>query len=175
VGTAPPSAADSHQIRSQLDWDAERYAHACARLEEQGYVLAGHGRDETVCRDLTAVPPEFRPACGRPGSSVVVTAAVDGLQFLHPIKIGDLIILRAVVTAAFTTSLEVMVEVFSEGTLTGERRLTCIAYLTFVTVDRDGGRIIVPPLLLETDEARERARDAEGRRAARLEAKRALS
>jgi hypothetical protein len=69
---ADGSAADSNQIRSQLDWDAERYAHARARLEEQGYVLAGHGRDETVCRDLTAVPPEFRPACGRPGSSVIV-------------------------------------------------------------------------------------------------------
>ena len=69
---ADGSAADSNQIRSQLDWDAERYAHARARLEEQGYVLAGRGRDETVCRDLTAVPPEFRPACGRPGSRVTV-------------------------------------------------------------------------------------------------------
>ena len=69
---ADGSAADSNQIRSQLDWDAERYARARARLEEQGYVLAGHGHDETICRDLTAVPPEFRPACGRPGSSVVV-------------------------------------------------------------------------------------------------------
>jgi hypothetical protein len=69
---AEGSAADSNQIRSQLDWDAERYAHARARLEEQGYVLAGNGRDETVCRDLTAVPPEFRPACGRPGSHVIV-------------------------------------------------------------------------------------------------------
>jgi acyl-CoA hydrolase len=114
-------------------------------------------------------------ACHRHTRSLLVTAAVDGLQFLYPIKVGDLIILRATVTAAFTTSLEVMVEVFSEGTLTGERRLTCMAYLTFVTVDRDGGRITVPPLLLETDEARERARDAEGRRAARLEAKKSLS
>ena len=69
---ADGSAADSNRIRSQLDWDGERYAHARARLEEQGYVLAGHGRDETVCRDLTAVPPEFRPACGRPGSDVTV-------------------------------------------------------------------------------------------------------
>ena len=59
----------------------------------------------------------------------MVTAAVDGLQFLHPIKVGDLIILNARVTATFTTSLEVEVEVFSEGTLTGrtpadERRLS---------------------------------------------------
>jgi acyl-CoA hydrolase len=113
-------------------------------------------------------------ACHRHTRSMLVTAAVDGLQFLHPIKVGDLIILRATVTAAFTTSLEVMVEVFSEGTLTGDRKLTCIAYLTFVTIDRDGGRIAVPGLLLETDEERRRAREAEGRRVARLAAKQAL-
>ena len=114
-------------------------------------------------------------ACHRHTRSLLVTAAVDGLQFLHPIKVGDLIILRAVVTAAFTTSLEVMVEVFSEGTLTGERKLTCIAYLTFVTVDKELGRVKVPPLLLESDAERQRAREAEGRRVARLAAKKALT
>ena len=70
--------------------------------------------------------------------SLLVTAAVDGLQFLHPIKVGDLIILEACVTAVWSTSLEVEVEVFSEETLTGNRRLTSRAYLTFVTTDRDG-------------------------------------
>ena len=69
---ADGSAADSNQIRNRLDWDAERYAHARARLEKQGYVLAGHDHGEAICRDLTAVPPEFRPACGRPGSHVIV-------------------------------------------------------------------------------------------------------
>jgi acyl-CoA hydrolase len=114
-------------------------------------------------------------ACHRHTRSLLVTAAVDGLQFLHPIKVGDLIILRAVVTAAFTTSLEVMVEVFSEGTLTGERKLTCIAYLTFVTVDKDLARVKVPPLLIETEEERRRALDAERRRADRLAAKKAIA
>lgn len=113
-------------------------------------------------------------ACHRHTRSLLVTAAVDGLQFLHPIKVGDLIILQATVTAAFSTSLEVMVKVFSEGTLTGERKLTCMAYLTFVTIDRDGNRHPVPPLLLETDAERDQARAAEGRRADRLAAKRAL-
>src|SRR5262245_22577595 len=79
-------------------------------------------------------------AAHRHTRSLLVTAAVDGLQFLHPIKVGDLIILRATVTAAFQTSLEVEVEVFSEGTLTGERKQTSRAYLTFVAVDREGGR-----------------------------------
>jgi len=111
-------------------------------------------------------------ACHRHTRSLLVTAAVDGLQFLNSINVGDMIILRARVTAAFQTSLEVEVEVFSEGTLTGERKLTSLAYLTFVAIDRAGGRVPVPPLLLETDEEREKARDAEQRRAARLEAKR---
>ena len=69
-------------------------------------------------------------ACHRHTRSLLVTAAVDGLQFLHPIKVGDLIILRARVTAAWSTSLEVEVEVFSEETLTGVRRMTsraCVA------------------------------------------------
>src|SRR4029450_8758278 len=52
------------------------------------------------------------------------TAAVGGLRFRHPIKVGDLIILKARVTAAWTTALEVEVEVFSEETLTGIRRMT---------------------------------------------------
>jgi acyl-CoA hydrolase len=104
-----------------------------------------------------------------------VTAAVDGLQFLHPIKVGDLIILRARVTAAFHTSLEVEVEVFSEETETGQRQLTSLAYLTFVTIDRAGRRVPVPPLRLETEAERQKAKDAEVRRAARLAAKRTLA
>ena len=69
---ADGSSADSTQIRTRLGWDTERYASACVRLEEKGYVLSGQGRGESVGRDLTAVPPEFRPACGRPGSRVIV-------------------------------------------------------------------------------------------------------
>ena len=114
-------------------------------------------------------------ACHRHTRSLLVTAAVDGLQFLHPIKVGDLIILKATVTAAFKTSLEVAVVVFAEGTLTGERKLTSVAYLTFVTIDRDGKRIPVPPLLLETEEEIARARAAEARRQARLDAKARLT
>jgi acyl-CoA hydrolase len=113
-------------------------------------------------------------ACHRHTRSLLVTAAVDGLQFLHPIKVGDLIILKATVTAAFSTSLEVTVEVFSEKTLTGERNLTSVAYLTFVTIDREGRRLAVPPLLLETDDEKKRAWEAEARRSARLEAKKKL-
>lgn len=114
-------------------------------------------------------------ASHRHARTTMVTAAVDGLQFLHPIKVGDLIILHAQVTAVFTTSLEVEVRVFSEGTLTGARQLTSVAYLTFVAIDDRGASAPVPPLVLDTDEERQAAADALRRRAARLEARRRQS
>jgi acyl-CoA hydrolase len=110
-------------------------------------------------------------ACHRHTRTLLVTAAVDGLQFLHPIKVGDLIILKSRVTAVWETSLEVEVEVFSEETLTGIRRLTSRAHLTFVAIDRDGGRIRIPGLILETPEERQKAAEANARRAERLNAR----
>jgi acyl-CoA hydrolase len=107
--------------------------------------------------------------------SLLVTAAVDGLQFLHPIKVGDLILLKALVTAVWTTSLEVEVEVFSEETLTGVRRMTSRAFLTFVATDREGRRTEIPGLILETDAERGRAAAAEMRRAERLKARQGLT
>src|SRR6478672_11721353 len=85
-------------------------------------------------------------ACHRHSRKRVVTAAVDDLVFLHPIKVGDLIILQARVTCTFRTSMEVQVDVFSEEALTGHRQLTSRAYLTFVAIDADGNRVEVPPL-----------------------------
>ena len=113
-------------------------------------------------------------ACHRHTRSLLVTAAVDGLQFLHSIKVGDLIILKSRVTAAWSTSLEVEVEVFSEETLTGVRCMTSRAYLTFVAIDREGGRLPVPGLILETEAEKQRAREADARRAQRLEARQSL-
>jgi acyl-CoA hydrolase len=110
-------------------------------------------------------------ACHRHTRTLLVTAAVDGLQFLHPIKVGDLIILRARVTAAWETSLEVEVEVFSEETLTGIGRMTSRAHLTFVAIDREGARIRIPPLILETPYEKQKAAEAAGRRAERLKAR----
>jgi acyl-CoA hydrolase len=107
-------------------------------------------------------------AAHRHTRQLMVTAAVDGLQFLHPIHVGDLIIVRARVTGAFRTSVEVEVEVYAEQLLTGKRRLTSIAYLTFVTVEQNGVRAEVPPLRLETDDDRRRAAEAEERRQHRL-------
>jgi acyl-CoA hydrolase len=110
-------------------------------------------------------------ACHRHTRSLLVTAAVDGLQFLHSIKVGDMIILNARVTCVFTTSLEVQVDVHSEETLTGRRQLTSRAYLTFVAIDRDGKRLQVPPLIVDTPEERRICEEAQGRRAERLKRK----
>ena len=112
-------------------------------------------------------------ACHRHTRSLLVTAAVDDLQFLHPIKVGDLIILKATVTAVWSTSLEVEVEVFSEETLTGVRRMTSRAYLTFVSLDKDGRPTKVPPLIVETPDDEARCRAAHERRNERLRRKRA--
>jgi len=110
-------------------------------------------------------------ACHRHTRTLLVTAAVDDLTFLHSIKVGDLIILKAHVTCVFTTSLEVQVDVFSEETLTGRRQQTSRAFLTFVAIDQAGARVRVPPLLVETDEERRVCEEAHARRAERLRKK----
>jgi acyl-CoA hydrolase len=110
-------------------------------------------------------------ACHRHTNTLALTAGVDSLDFIHPIRVGDLIILKSRVTCAFKTSLEVEVEVFSEGIKTGERKLTSRAYLTFVSLDDNGRPTQVPPLLIETGEDEVRCRDAHRRRDERLKRK----
>ncbi len=112
-------------------------------------------------------------ACHRHTNTLALTAGVDGLEFIHPIKVGDLIILKSRVTCAFSTSLEVEVEVFSEEIETGTRKLTSRAYLTFVSIDKHGKAQKVPPLLAETPDDEERVRQAHERRADRLRRKEA--
>ena len=113
-------------------------------------------------------------AAFRHARELMVTAAVDGLEFLNPIKVGDFIVLNARVTAAFTTSLEVEVKVYSEEALTGRRQITSRAYLTFVTLQRDGVRAKIPPLVIETADERRGQEEATTRRAEHL-ARRARS
>ena len=107
-------------------------------------------------------------ACHRHTNTLALTAGVDSLDFIHPIKVGDLIILKSRVNCVFNTSLEVEVEVFSEEIQTGERKLTSRAYLTFVSLDQAGKPKRVPPLLLETPDDEQRCRQAQVRRAERL-------
>ena len=110
-------------------------------------------------------------ACHRHTNMLALTAGVDSLDFIHPIKVGDLIILKSRVTCVFSTSLEVAVEVFSEEIQTGERKLTSKAFLTFVALDKNGQPSTVPPLLIETPDDERLCRDAAVRRADRLKRK----
>jgi len=102
----------------------------------------------------------------------VVTAAVDYMSFLHPIHIGQLVILRSAVNRVFHTSMEVGVKVFVEDLLTGQQRHTCSAYLTFVAIDEHGHPTPVPPVIPETPEEKRRYEEAGQRRERRLSMRR---
>jgi acyl-CoA hydrolase len=152
----PPSASATEMVEVVLPNDAN----------PMGFMLGGAVMHLI---DIAAAIAAFRHA-----RELVVTAAVDGLEFLNPIRVGDFVVLKARVTAVFKTSLEVEVTVFSEQALTGKRQLTSRAYLTFVTLEKDGARAEIAPLLVVSDEERRQQAAAEVRRAAHL-ARRARS
>jgi acyl-CoA hydrolase len=103
--------------------------------------------------------------------SAVVTASMDSLQFLQPIKMGEMAVIEAWVNRAFTTSLEVEVHVSSENLQTGEQKKTSTAYLTFVALDESGKPHRILPLKPCTTLERRRYREALQRRKARLAAR----
>lgn len=94
----------------------------------------------------------------------VVTASMDRVDFHAPGRIGDVMVLKAKVSFAGRTSMEVRVEVLSENPLTGTRHLTTEAILTFVAIDKACKPVAVPGIVPETDEERRRYKEAEIRR-----------
>ncbi|MDZ7311974.1 MAG: acyl-CoA thioesterase [candidate division KSB1 bacterium] len=109
--------------------------------------------------------------CRRP----VVTASIDYLEFHHPIKVGEMIIVKAALNRAFTTSMEIGAKVWSENLLTGARQHTSSAYLTFVALDDHGRPTQVPPYQPVTPEETRRWHEAKIRREHRLVIKARLS
>jgi acyl-CoA hydrolase len=107
-------------------------------------------------------------AAMRHARTVVVTASIDYMTFLHPVRVGQLVILRSSVNRVFRTSMEVGVKVFVEDLLTGETSHTSSAYLTFVAIDERGKSVPAPPVIPETEEQKRRYDDAARRRAERL-------
>jgi acyl-CoA hydrolase len=107
-------------------------------------------------------------AAHRHSNSYVVTASVDYVDFRNPIRVGELIILKSNVNRVFRTSMEVGVKVFSENVLSGERKHTTSAYVTFVAIDETGQPKPVPALLPESAQDGRRYRDALARRRIRL-------
>src|SRR5499425_1232858 len=109
-------------------------------------------------------------AAHRHSNSYVVTASVDYIDFRNPVNLGEIVMLRSQVNRVFHTSMEVGVEVHSENVLTGERKHTTTAYVTFVAIDENTRRPkVVPPLVVKTAEEKRRYREAAQRRKVRLE------
>ncbi len=98
----------------------------------------------------------------------VVTASIDRLDFLHPVYVGDFVTVMASVNFVGKSSMEIGVRVESENVITGERRHTSTCYLTFVALDGNGRPMSLPPLIVETDEERQRNQAAQVRRENRL-------
>jgi len=104
----------------------------------------------------------------RHSGHLAITAAVDELSFAKPIKIGQVVRLEARVTAAFRTSIEIVVEVEGEEATTGARWPCVTAFITYVAVDEHGTPTVVPPLDLVDDAERGLAAAALERRRHRL-------
>lgn len=114
-------------------------------------------------------------AASRHARCSVVTASVDQLSFLRPVKIGQLVVLKSAVNRVFRTSMEVGVKVFVEDLRSGDVKHVSSAYLTFVALDRDGRRVLLPQAVPESADEKRRYDEAGRRREYRLqEKKRAL-
>lgn len=93
----------------------------------------------------------------------VVTASIDRLSFHHPVHIGDLVTFKASINAVGRTSMEVGVRVEAENLITGAVRHTASAYLTYVALGPDSKPVEVPPLILQGEGEKRRAREASDR------------
>jgi acyl-CoA hydrolase len=108
-------------------------------------------------------------AAVRHSGARVVTAAMDRMNFRHPVFVGQLVTVKAMVNAAWRSSMEVGVRVESENVRSGEVLHSSTAYLTMVALDDEGNPTEVPPIAPETPEETRRAREAQLRRDNRLE------
>ena len=98
--------------------------------------------------------------CGR----VVVTASVNNVSFNQPIKLGEIVTMEAKISRAFSSSMEVFIDVWVENRMTGEKKKCNEAIYTFVAVDQLGNPINVPELIPETEEEKQRYAGALRRR-----------
>ena len=156
--TRPRNAADSETTLVQL----MEITHA----NISGIV---HGGEVMKLVDTAAGIAAMKHAGG-----MCVTASMDQMSFLHPVRVGDLVTVRASVNDVGTTSLEVGVRVEVENVVSGERKHTSSAYLVFVALDERGKPRRVPPLIAETEVELRRQREAKIRRQTRLDHREAI-
>ena len=107
-------------------------------------------------------------AAHRHSRNYVVTASIDHLDFLVPVRVGDLVILQSSVNRVFHTSMEVGVKVSVENYIAATRQHVSTAYLTFVAIGPDGKSTPIPHVIPETEEEKRRYRQAGERREYRL-------
>lgn len=101
----------------------------------------------------------------------VVTASTDSVDFLYPIKVGQMICMESFVTWTHRTSMEIYVNIISENLKTGERRVCASSFLTFVAIDDNGKSQTVPAVIPETEFEKELHDTAPGRFSRRMERK----
>jgi acyl-CoA hydrolase len=149
--------------------------------------MSGRVADSRVEMTELVMPPEINPlgsvfggwvmalmdkaaaiAATRHCRGPVATASVDSIDFLAPMKLGDVVRLSAFLTQVFHSSMEVEVEVHSEDPCTGAQARTCTAFITMVALGPEGRPATVPPLELTTEQERRVAAEAEERRRQRL-------
>jgi len=159
--TEPPSSAEIRTVRESQS----EYSEICLPNDTNmlGNMLGGHVMHLVdVCGAIAGM---------RHARGPVVTASVDQMTFLHPIHIGELVRLKSQVNRVFRTSMEVGVKVWVENLHSRQIRHTSSAYLTFVAVDSAGQKILLPPVVPETEEEKRRFEQAAERRAYRLASK----
>ena len=149
-----PVEIDSDQVAEGVEWSVSR-------------VLI---EDTPRCgwRGMHLIAIAAASAAHRQSNSYGLTDSMDHVDFRNPIKVGELVVLKSSVNRAFRTSMEVGVKVFAENVLTGERKHTSSAYVTFVALDEQGNPKEVPPLICETPTERRRWEEAVVRRKWRL-------
>ena len=108
-------------------------------------------------------------SAARNSQRVCVTASVDRIDFLHPIKLGNAVILTASVNRVFKSSMEVGVKVFAESLIEGRKVHSNTAFLTFVSVDESGNPVKAIEVIPETDDEKRRYEEALNRREKRLQ------
>ncbi len=142
------------QIRTVRESKSE-YSELClpSNTNLLGNMLGGHVMHLVdLCGAIAGV---------RHSRCTIVTASVDRMTFLHPVHLGNLVMLKSQVNRVFRTSMEVGVKVWVEDLPTGELRHTSSAYLTFVGIDQEGKRLVLPQIAPETDEEKRRWHEAD--------------
>jgi acyl-CoA hydrolase len=155
VPPAPPGTRTVRQSQSE-------YSEICLPNDANllGNMLGGHVMHLVdLCGAIAGI---------RHARCMVVTASIDQMTFLHPIRLGELVRLKSQVNRVFRTSMEVGVKVWVENLQSDTLRHTSSAYLTFIGLDKAGGKVILPQILPETDDEKRRYAEAAERRAYRL-------